>query len=155
MNTEKERIEKIMLDENLNASQFANEIGIKSPTISHILNGRNNPSLDVLKRILERYTNINSDWLILGVGPMYRHKNDSRELNLFFDEAVTGIESVSYPEKPIEKRENEILVKQSQIKAQAELKAETKQQIDKMTPKSIKKIIVYFDDNTFEEYFNK
>lgn len=38
-----------MQAEGLNATQFASEIGIKTPTLSHILSGRNNPSLDVLK----------------------------------------------------------------------------------------------------------
>ena len=58
METDKDRIEKVMIKEGLNATQFAAEIGIKSPTLSHILNGRNNPSLEVLKRILDRYRTI-------------------------------------------------------------------------------------------------
>ena len=49
---EKERIEKIMLKEEMNSAIFAAEIGIQGSTLSHILNGRNNPSLDVLKKIL-------------------------------------------------------------------------------------------------------
>jgi len=47
---EKDKIEKIMQAENLNSAQFATEIGIQGSTLSHILNGRNKPSLDVLKK---------------------------------------------------------------------------------------------------------
>ena len=86
METERDRIEKVMEKEGLNATQFASEIGIKAPTLSHILNGRNNPSLDVMKRILDRYRTISSDWLILGVGPMYREIKQPQMLPLFSEE---------------------------------------------------------------------
>ena len=83
MDSEKERIEHIMAKENMNATQFAAEIGIQTSTLSHILNGRNNPSLDVLKRILNRFRTINPDWLILGTGQMYRQISQSQQPVLF------------------------------------------------------------------------
>ena len=58
---EKDRIEKVMLTEGMNSAQFAAEIGIQGSTLSHILNGRNNPSLDVLKKVLNRFRTVSSD----------------------------------------------------------------------------------------------
>src|ERR1035437_9611812 len=88
---EKERIERIMLKEEMNSAVFAAEIGIQGSTLSHILNGRNNPSLDVLKKILNRFRTVSSDWLILGVGSMYRNEKQSQAPTLFdsIDESVT------------------------------------------------------------------
>ena len=80
---EKERIEKIMQLEEMNSAVFAAEIGIQGSTLSHILNGRNNPSLDVLKKILNRFRTVSSDWLILGVGSMYRSEKQSQTPTLF------------------------------------------------------------------------
>ena len=67
-----DRINLIMKAKNINASQFADEINIQRSGMSHILSGRNNPSLDFIKRVLSRYPEIDTDWLIFGKGEMYR-----------------------------------------------------------------------------------
>lgn len=74
---DKERIIRIMNEENMNASQFSESIGIQRAAISHILAGRNNPSLDVFRKILKRFSNINPDWLLSGEGPMRRNIQSS------------------------------------------------------------------------------
>lgn len=48
--TDKSRIEKIIQTFEMADGQFAQEIGIQNSTLSHILNGRNRPSLDVIKK---------------------------------------------------------------------------------------------------------
>ena len=52
----RDRILKIMEREGLTPSKFAESIGIQRSAMSHIISGRNNPSLDVLLKILERFT---------------------------------------------------------------------------------------------------
>ena len=64
----KERIIQIMEHEGLSSSKFAEEIDIQRSAMSHILSGRNNPSLDVLLKILKKFTYIDSDWLLFGKG---------------------------------------------------------------------------------------
>ena len=61
---EKDRIMLIMNQKQLLPSQFAEIIGIQRAAMSHITSGRNNPSLDVLKKILERFPHISPDWLL-------------------------------------------------------------------------------------------
>ena len=156
--TEKERIEKVMQAEGLNATQFASEIDIKTPTLSHILSGRNNPSLDVLKKILDRYRTINSDWLILDIGSMYRTERNSQTLSLFdnYDENVS--ESVNYNQKTEEKRnqQKEANNFKTETIAESTKNTELQQEIMKLestvAEKKVKKIIVYYSDNTFEEF---
>ena len=48
----KDRIKLIMEKENLTPAKFADKLQINRAIISHILNGRNNPSLDVVSKIL-------------------------------------------------------------------------------------------------------
>ncbi|MDR3269147.1 MAG: helix-turn-helix domain-containing protein [Tannerella sp.] len=72
---EKERIIQIMNAEGYTYSKFAEEIGIQRAAVSHIINGRNNLSLDIAKKILARFTNINPDWLLSGTGSMKRGGN--------------------------------------------------------------------------------
>jgi len=152
--TEKDRIEQLMQAENLNATQFAAEIGIKSPTLSHILSGRNNPSLDVLKKILDRYRTISSDWLILGVGQMYRNLKQSQTPSLFDNMDENANKSVSYIGKNAEK--TNIVVDTVQKKNAVESLSNQKMdpiQVD--YSKIVKKIIVYYNDNTFQEFDTK
>ena len=151
MTTEKERIEKIIESEGLSSSQFASEIGISIPNMSHIISGRNKPSLDVLKKILERFKTISSDWLILGIGPMYREIRQSQTLKLFDEEPETIEKSDKYNEKIIEKTS----VSKNTIQSES---LNPKQEIQNIAPiiaksvKVVKKIIIYFDDNTFQEF---
>lgn len=62
------RIEFIVHNFGLTSSKFADEIGVQRSGISHILSGRNNPSLDLIQKILNRWPEINPDWLITGKG---------------------------------------------------------------------------------------
>ena len=68
---EKDRIEKIMREENMTLSQFSLEIGVQQSTLSHILSGRNKMSAAVMKQILKRFPTISSDWILLGDGPNF------------------------------------------------------------------------------------
>ena len=57
----KGRIIQVMEHEGLNQAQFANEIGIQRAAMSHLVSGRNNPSLDIVLKILKRYPKVKSD----------------------------------------------------------------------------------------------
>ena len=66
----KDRIAHIMRAKNLKASDFAELLGIQPSGISHILSGRNQPSLDFIKKVKETFPEYNLDWIIFGKGPM-------------------------------------------------------------------------------------
>ena len=135
--TEKDRIEALIRHEGLSLSQFANEINIQGSTLSHIMSGRNNPSLDVMKRILERFPNINPDWLIFGKEPRFRQISQSHEMPSLFDEpelsASTLASSVQVPETlsiSTETKEEKTVVQSS---------------------RTITRVVIFYSDNTFEE----
>lgn len=71
------RINLIMRAKNITAKQFAEEIGIQPSGMSHILGGRNNPSLEFALKVLRRYPEIDANWLLLGRGAMYGDNKDS------------------------------------------------------------------------------
>ena len=86
-----ERIQLILKTKNISASKFADEIGVQRSSISHIISGRNNPSLDFIQKILKRFPDINSTWILTGKGSMYlepdlfsdvdEHKNENIQIN--------------------------------------------------------------------------
>ena len=66
-----DRINLLMKAKNVTAKQFAEEIGIQPSGMSHILSGRNNPSLDFVMKVVKRWPEVNINWLMFGKGEMY------------------------------------------------------------------------------------
>ena len=66
----KDRISHIIRAKNLTAAEFAIQLGIQPSNVSHLLSGRNNPSLDFVKKLKETFPEYSLDWIVLGQGPM-------------------------------------------------------------------------------------
>ena len=124
---DKERIEKVKDTLGLTARQFAAEIHVQPGTISNMMAGRNNPSLEVMKRIMERYPTLNPEWLIAGRGEMWRTV-PGHEPGLFDGLAPDA------KDKVVRKSQKEEL------------------QLPAAPQKKISRIVVYYSDNTFEEF---
>ncbi|MBC6610094.1 helix-turn-helix transcriptional regulator [Hymenobacter sp. BT507] len=65
-----ERIRQILATRALSPTQFADTIGIGRPVVSHILSGRNKPSLEVMQKIMDAFPDLALPWLLKGEGPM-------------------------------------------------------------------------------------
>lgn len=65
-----DRIKTLIEKQKLTATQFAEEVGVQRSAVSHLLSGRNKPSLDFMLKIKNRFPEISLDWLLLGQGKM-------------------------------------------------------------------------------------
>ena len=120
------RLEQFLAAENITQSQFADTLGVARASISHLLAGRNKPSFDFIESVARCYPEINLEWLITGSGSMYKKgKNSSNSLEgtLFGPEIEQNNKTTTLNKK-----------------AQS-----TKGQ------RSISKVMVFYDDGTFEE----
>ncbi|WP_415580203.1 helix-turn-helix domain-containing protein [Flavobacterium longum] len=74
MNTEEfmERLRKLMAHHTLSAAGFADKIGVQRSGVSHLMSGRNKPSLDFILKILEAFPDTDLYWLLTGQGQMFR-----------------------------------------------------------------------------------
>lgn len=156
----KDRIRLIMENEQLTPSAFADKLQLGRAVVSHILNGRNNPSLDVVSRILAKMDYINPDWLITGNGEMYKEDfNKSKNYMSNMPQSTTiqnqpdlfsqNLVSPPNPVREIEYRKENI-VEQPQKSNEI---AEKKEVIyEKVPERKISKIIIYYTDNTFETF---
>jgi transcriptional regulator with XRE-family HTH domain len=59
-----EKLKKIISKEGLSASKFAEKIGVQRSSVSHILSGRNKPSLDFVLKTYKSIENIDLEWLL-------------------------------------------------------------------------------------------
>ena len=141
----KERIAEIMKKENLSPASFAESIGIQRSALSHILNGRNNPSLDVVMKIHQRYNYINLEWLLYGKGSMTSQEvtKDGLQPSLFEENEINPSDDTVGNEyrKEIGSKTVEITPK--------EIVREEIRYIERPQRK-ITEIRIFFDDNTFE-----
>lgn len=62
------RLEKILDHYNLSAAAFADKIGVQRSSISHVLTGRNKPSLEFVMKVVRSYPEVNLYWLLNGKG---------------------------------------------------------------------------------------
>lgn len=117
-----ERIKMIMKMNQLNAASFADKIGVQRSNVSHVLTGRNKPSLDFIEKILIHFPKVNASWLISG---------QIQQTDLVASPKETATEGMV---KKIEVEEEVTNVKPVP------------------SSKKVVKIITFYEDFTFDEY---
>lgn len=124
------RIQELIRKNQLNAAKFADRIGVQRSNLSHVLTGRNKPGLDFIEKVLLEFPDIDANWLISG-NKQSRVTSDQADTyeNSLDNRTAVRIDS----EKPGQQAPNKIIKTENQ---------------------SIKvdKIIVFYDDNSFEEF---
>ena len=167
---ERERLLKLIADNNMSAKQFAAEVGIQAGTISNIVNGRNNPSLDVMQRVLNRFRTLSSDWLILGVGNMYRTdggkenrgnaqnnlnglKSDKQQEIPGFDDACSEHQQAMepLPQSRILSDSTHATAMSREMQQSTTIKKQQTAPIEQPAAKQIERIILFYSDGTFDE----
>jgi len=134
----KDRILAFLKAENKSSSQFAEEIGVQPSGISHIISGRNKPSLDFVVKMLEKYPFLSTEWLLFGKGEMYRDQS----MQELFNEAKE-----SEQKTPV----NETGLFVDSIKKDVKMPHETIQAVKES--RDVEKIAWFYKNGTFREYF--
>ena len=136
------RLQQFLRAENITQAQFADNIGVARASVSHILAGRNKPGFDFLENMSRHYPTLNIGWLITGKGRMYAIQNPEKQADapapqLFPAPAFQSQGPVAAPSEEPATIQTINLDKSTQ------------------TPnneRSINKILVFYSDNTFEEF---
>lgn len=149
----KDRFKMIMEREKLTAGAFAESIGAAQATISHILSGRNKPSIELVLRVHQRYGDINLEWLLAGKGPMNNDAYDpapaltepNQDYPLFTENAINADGT---PDGAENRKE---MASESPQNTPKEI---VKQEIiyKERPPRKITEIRIFFDDNTYETF---
>lgn len=142
-----ERVDLIIKKLGISASQFADEISVQRSSVSHVLSGRNKPSLDFITKIINRYPEINAEWLISGRGKMY---------NI---EAQLSIEEMSEADHAEKEQGRDYLSEDNaSLKTAANAKlsdASVKKAGRSVSPSghsSLEKIVFFYTDGHFREF---
>lgn len=99
-----ERLQKVIDYYEESASSFAEKIGVQRSSISHILSGRNKPSLDFVMKVLHAYPEIELYWLLNGKGQFPKSATSIKNSNLNLPSPVQDTKISTKPiESPIER----------------------------------------------------
>lgn len=132
-----ERIRQLMEQLGMNKKTFSEKIGENPSKISHIFMGRNNPSLDMLQKILRAFPDVSPDWLIMGRGESLLN-NERQKID---DHELSGLENKNdkQEQKQEDNDENSVNTKENNASIAA------------ANNLRIKKIIILYEDGSFEE----
>ena len=146
------RLKEILVYYKLTPSKLADEISINRSRLSHILNGRNNPTLEVIQGILNKHSDINPDWLLFGQGTMIRHgiEPDPKDLFQLGELNKKRKQPITDLDKPelTSSEDTESLTK----KEKADLHEISAEKSKTSASVPIKRITVYFANNEYQDF---
>ncbi|WP_316632602.1 helix-turn-helix transcriptional regulator [uncultured Flavobacterium sp.] len=145
---------EILLDYyGLNASSFADRIGVQRSSMSHLLSGRNKPSLDFVLKILDVFPDVDLYWILNGKGNF--PKNEEGNSNVKNYETL----EIEKPNAPTSSNESfvagdlfsQINYKEEE-KPQTRYSPEVKNQNLISEESEIEKIVIFYKNGTFKAY---
>ncbi|OUS11339.1 transcriptional regulator [Nonlabens dokdonensis] len=140
------RLQKIMDQHGLNASSFAERIHVGRSSISHILSGRNKPSLDFVINTVKEFPEVDLYWLLNGKGT-YPKTEQTTTTALSSNSSSENVKGSSVSNKVKEDKNDTSKNLLSPVQLKDNL---NETQIKK--GKNIQKVILIYDDGSFE-YF--
>jgi transcriptional regulator with XRE-family HTH domain len=91
-----ERIATIIKVNQLSAATFADKLGVQRSNVSHLLNGRNKPSMDFIEKVLEHFPRVDAGWLLTGKSTQIVGEQHAQETNAEPKISKTPL-SISHP----------------------------------------------------------
>ena len=155
MNT---RLKQFLAAENISQSQFADTIKVVRASVSHVLSGRNNPSYEFMRAIMLSYPHLNMEWLMLGKGKMYKDAaapvmSPAPEPDHIPSDLLFNDYDLEEPYEPAPESNIATQMPAADTSAQTLTEINTLKQVTQTIVKqrNVSKIIIMFDDGTFQE----
>nr|WP_321540734.1 helix-turn-helix transcriptional regulator [Flavobacterium piscinae] len=123
-------MEKILDYFQLSASAFADKIGVRRSSLSHLLSGRNKPSLEFVIKITEAFPEVDLYWFLFNKGNF--PKSNSSE-NISINEVL-----------PLKKSEEN-----------SKLETTKSDKFNFSNQDEVEKIVVFYKNGTFKTYLPK
>ncbi|RXR18914.1 XRE family transcriptional regulator [Flavobacterium amnicola] len=147
------RLEIILEYYNLSASSFADKVGVQRSSLSHLLSGRNKPSLDLIMKIVSEFPEVDLYWIVNGKGNFPKSENQNLEIQ------STPISQNVQQEIKIDNQPDlfstEPSVEKNRVNEISEEKFSNTRILDNIhSDQDIDRIVIFFKDGTFKNYKN-
>lgn len=133
----KQRLEQFLSAENLSKAQFADAINVARASVSHIFAGRNNPGYEFIVNLMDAFPDLNIEWLLKGKGKMYKSGAETDRQPDFG--GLFNSQEPENPPSPSQKPDIKEVIPQLST-------------IPQPQKSKVKKIVLFFDDNTYQEF---
>lgn len=145
----RQRISQVMELKNMDRTTFAQAIGMSQSNLSHLLGGRNDPSLNTILQVHDAFPEIDIDWLIYGKGngPAFSANNTVQDLDIF-DQTTKGSDTSDSREAADTSRPQHSIGDERQHI----IERHHVEYIEKPQRKIVE-IRIFYDDNTFDVFF--
>ncbi|MFZ3564551.1 helix-turn-helix domain-containing protein [Tenacibaculum finnmarkense] len=131
------RLKKILSYYNLTSSTFADTIEVQRSSISHLLSGRNKPSLDFVMKTVNKFPEVDLYWFLYGEGEFPK-----KEKVVIVEEIKEEITENKEETKPTLLSADENLIK----------KVDLEMKTPNISDKKLVKIILLYNDGSFNEF---
>ena len=136
------RLEFILDYYSLSASGFADKIGVQRSSLSHLLSGRNKPSLDFILKIIEFFPEIDLYWILNGQGNFLKMKNEKNAPS----------PTPNFGEKILENTFSTVTSFEKNTTQEVEKIISQEKKMLETNPNSIEKIVILYANGKFKEY---
>ena len=156
----KERINQFLLSEHLTPAEFADRIGVQRSGVSHVLNGRNNPSASFIQKMIAAFPGLSSRWLLLGEGSMAGQPVKAGS-DLFTEASRPEASARINHQEPVQRRRESPAEELSpndeplMVKSEDRIPYGSPQEVRDIWddgPGEIERIVVFYSDKTFKAY---
>lgn len=172
-----DRITKVIEFSKLTPSEFADEIDVQRSSISHIISGRNKPSLEFVTKVKQAFPELEWNWIITGEEPMITPKPDTSQLSteeIPQKRTLPDLFALIDDEK-FGKEETEEIIEESQKitisdnasgfpisrESTNNFSTDDSQRLENtpptppiLLPKVVKRVVFFYEDGTFETFQN-
>lgn len=136
-----ERLKIVMEYYELSPSNLADKLDVQRSSISHLLSGRNNPSLDFVLKILDTFPEVDLYWFVKGIGefPLIENKSNKKSNTQFSSVQNIDQQEFDFPSdtnltQPINQDSNSII---------------------NFNHHEIEQIVIFYKDGSFKTYSPK
>jgi len=133
------RLEIILDYYALTASSFADKIGVQRSSLSHLLSGRNKPSLDLILKIIAIFPEVDLYWILNGKGSFPKA-----------DDTVSPIPQVT--SMPQEENHSDLFSNSGEKFSDTKEEIASESIFRDINSSVIEKIVILYKDGTFSEF---
>ncbi len=141
------RLEIILDYYNINASAFADKIGVQRSSLSHLLSGRNKPSLDFILKILDVYPDVDLYWILNGKGNFPKTTSDTVN-----KATLPSLTPVNSSKDTFSDNDKNLFSETIAETTKSSIVRSTEQNTIPLFDENIEKIVFFYKDGTFKSF---
>ena len=142
------RLEIILDYYNLSASAFADKISVQRSSLSHLLSGRNKPSLDFIIKVIEVFPEVDLYWILNGKGTFPKSENTSNH----FEEVKSASIETPFIQTELESPDLFSATASKNFEKEIQPTEINHHSPTANTSVTIERIVIFYKDGTFKNY---